>query len=45
MLEGWSVVDAQGNRSTVRLANQQFNVPISDKAFRWDDPRPKGPKH
>jgi outer membrane lipoprotein-sorting protein len=44
MLEGWSVVDAQGNRSTVRLANQQFNVPISDKAFRWNDPRPRGPK-
>jgi outer membrane lipoprotein-sorting protein len=44
MLEGWSVIDAQGNRSTVRLANQQFNVPISDKAFRWDDPRRKGPR-
>lgn len=44
-LEGWSVVDAQNNRSTVRLTNQLFNVPISDKAFRWNDPRPKGPKH
>jgi len=44
MLEGWSVLDAQGNRSTVRLSNQQFNVPISDKAFRWDDPRPRGPR-
>lgn len=44
MLEGWSVLDAQGNRSTVRLSNQQFNVPISDKAFHWDDPRPRGPR-
>lgn len=44
MLEGWSVLDAQGNRSTVRLSNQQFNVAISDKAFRWDDPRPRGPR-
>lgn len=44
MLEGWSVLDAQGNRSTVRLSNQQFNVGISDKAFLWDDPRPKGPR-
>lgn len=44
MLEGWSVLDAQGNRSTVRLSNQQFNTPISDKAFRWDDPRPRGPR-
>ena len=45
MLEGWTVLDAQNNRSTVRLSNQQFNAPISDKAFRWNDPRPKGPRH
>lgn len=44
MLEGWSVIDAQGNRSTVRLTNQQFNFPISDETFRWNDPRPKGPR-
>lgn len=44
-LEGWTVLDAQNNRSTVRLANQQFNVALNDKAFRWNDPRPKGPKH
>lgn len=44
MLEGWSVIDAQGNRSTVRLTNPRFNTPISDKAFRWNDPRPKGPR-
>jgi len=44
MLEGWSVIDAQGNRSTVRLSNPRFNTPISDKAFRWNDPRPKGPR-
>jgi outer membrane lipoprotein-sorting protein len=41
MLQGWTVLDAQNNRSTVRLANQQFNVTVSDKAFRWSDPRPK----
>ena len=45
MLEGWTVLDAQNNRSTVRLSNQRFNTPISDKAFRWNDPRPKGPRH
>lgn len=44
MMEGWSVFDAQGNRSTVRLSNQRFNVAISDEAFRWNDPRPKGPR-
>ena len=43
-LDGWTVLDAQGNRSMVRLANQRFNVAISDEAFRWNDPRPKGPR-
>jgi outer membrane lipoprotein-sorting protein len=44
VLQGWTVLDAQNNRSTVRLVNQRFNVPISDKAFRWRDPRPQGPR-
>jgi outer membrane lipoprotein-sorting protein len=44
MLQGWTVLDAQNNRSTIRLANQRFNVPVSDKTFRWNDPRPQGPK-
>jgi hypothetical protein len=44
MLQGWTVLDAQNNRSTVRLANQRFNVPVSDQTFRWSDPRPQGPK-
>jgi len=42
-LAGWTVLDAQNGRSTVRLSNQRFGVPISDRAFKWDDPRPKGP--
>lgn len=45
MLQGWSVLDAQNNRTTVRLTNQRFNVPVSDKAFRWRDPRPQGPRN
>jgi outer membrane lipoprotein-sorting protein len=45
MLDGWSVLDAQNNRTTVRLANQKFNVPVDDSAFRWADPRPQGPRH
>jgi outer membrane lipoprotein-sorting protein len=44
MLQGWTVLDAQNNRSTVTLANQRFNVPLSDQTFRWNDPRPQGPK-
>ena len=40
-LEGWVALDAQNNRTTVRLTNQRLNVPIADSAFAWDDPRPK----
>lgn len=43
VLQGWTVLDAQNGRSAVRLANQQYGVPISDRTFKWDDPRPKGP--
>ncbi len=40
MLQGWVSLDSQGNRTTIRLANQRFNVPVSDEAFKWRDPRP-----
>jgi outer membrane lipoprotein-sorting protein len=43
-MEGWSVLDAQGNRSSVRLTNQRFGVAVSDETFRWRDPRPVGPR-
>ena len=43
-LQGWVALDAQNNRTTVRLTNQLFNVPVSDKAFAWRDPRPMGPR-
>lgn len=43
-LQGWSVLDAQNGRSTVRLTNQRYGVAISDRTFKWDDPRPKGPQ-
>lgn len=38
MLEGWVTNDAQGNRTTIRLDDQKFNVPVSDRTFRWNDP-------
>lgn len=44
MLEGWTALDAQNNRTMIRLANQRFNIPISDKTFSWRDPRQKGPR-
>ncbi len=40
MLQGWVALDNQGNRTSVRLSGQQFNVVVSDEAFRWRDPRP-----
>lgn len=40
MLEGWVALDAQNNRTTVRLSNQRLNIPVPDTAFQWDDPRP-----
>lgn len=39
MLRGWTVLDAQNNRSTVQLTDQRFNVAVADSAFRWTDPR------
>ncbi len=38
-LRGWTVVDAQNNRSTVRLSNPRFNVAVADSSFTWTDPR------
>src|SRR6478736_944429 len=45
VLAGWSVLDAQGNRSTVVLSDQRFNVPIDDRTFLWRDPRPQNRGH
>lgn len=44
MLQGWVALDSQNNRTTIRLSNQKFNVAVADNAFRWSDPRPKGPR-
>ncbi len=38
MLQGWVTLDAQNNRTTIRLSRQRFNAPVSDGAFRWNDP-------
>ncbi len=40
-LAGWTVLDAQGNRSTVVLTNPRFNTPVNDRTFLWRDPRPQ----
>lgn len=45
MLQGWVSLDSQNNRTTIRLANQRFNAPVSDGTFRWNDPRRQGPRN
>lgn len=44
-LQGWVALDAQSNRTTIRLTNQRFNGAVADSAFRWNDPRPQGRTH
>ena len=39
VLQGWTALDSQGNRTTVRLSDQRFGVPVAANAFRWNDPR------
>jgi len=38
-LFGWVALDAQGNRTDIRLSNLSYKAPIADSAFRWRDPR------
>lgn len=42
MLQGWVALDSQNNRTTIRLSNQRMNVSVSDRTFRWNDPRRGG---
>jgi outer membrane lipoprotein-sorting protein len=44
MLQGWTMLDSQNNRTIVKLSNQRFNVAVADSAFRWTDPRRRGPR-
>jgi len=41
-LSSWVALDSQNNRTTIRLSNQQYGVPVADSAFRYRDPRPTG---
>lgn len=43
-LQGWTALDAQSNRTVVRLANQRFNQAVSDNSFRFNDPKPSAPR-
>ena len=41
-LSGWVALDAQNKRTSIKLRDQKFNVPVADNAFAWSDPRPAG---
>jgi len=42
LLEGWTSIDAQNKRTTIKLDNQRYNVAVPESAFRFDEPRKKG---
>jgi outer membrane lipoprotein-sorting protein len=44
LMSGWTMLDAQNNRTTVKLSGQRFNVAVADTAFRWTDPRTRKPR-
>jgi len=37
-LYGWTAIDAQNKKTTVRLSNVRYNVPVSDGAFSFKMP-------
>lgn len=39
MMQGWVALDAQNNRTTVRLSNQRFNIPVAGNVFAFNEPR------
>lgn len=38
-LYGWVALDAQRQRTTIRLTNLRYGVAVADSIFRWRDPR------
>lgn len=40
-LIGWIALDAQNNRTEVRLSGTKYNVPVDAANFKFRDPRPK----
>ncbi len=41
MLYGWTAIDAQNKRTTVKLSNQRYNVAVPDRAFTYAEPKKK----
>lgn len=41
-LYGWTAIDAQNKRTTVKLSNVRYNVAVPDSAFSFSEPKKKG---
>jgi len=41
-LHGWTAIDAQNKRTTVRLSNVRYNVAVPDSAFTYAEPKKRG---
>jgi len=39
MLYGWTAVDAQNKKTTVKLTDQRYNVAVPDSAFTYAEPK------
>ena len=39
LLRGWTAIDAQNKRTTVRLTNQRYNVAVAESAFAFAEPK------
>ena len=39
MLYGWTAVDGQNKKTTVRLSNQRYNVAVPEGAFSFTEPK------
>jgi outer membrane lipoprotein-sorting protein len=40
-LYGWTAIDAQNKRTTVKLSNVRYNVAVPESAFSYAEPKPK----
>ncbi|HXG81908.1 MAG TPA: outer-membrane lipoprotein carrier protein LolA, partial [Sphingomicrobium sp.] len=38
-LEGWTAIDAQNKRTTVKLDGQRYNIAVPDSAFTYAEPK------
>lgn len=40
-LYGWTAIDGQNRRTTVKLTNVRYNVPVAESAFTYAEPKKK----